>query len=203
MSKGTARLGIRRSWPLIACVLFLVTLPGCTDRCSTDPGRRCVPSAGLSLVLPEGWSPKDAEDGALFAVAPDGVSDIRVVIETGTSVFHDAVPTTLDAVQQEITSRASGSSWPTAITDLQFSRAPLPIGPALRASFSSATNFILTYSQTTVSYWFYVDGRLLAIEYDVAYGEDTPIGPDSVDAVDLQALLLPLQALPPQSAPSG
>ena len=75
--------------PIGALVVVDAAQPAC------GAGRTCVPSAGISFVLPDGWSRTAPESEELYAATAGG-PEARFVVEDGSRVLVDAgsaVPT--------------------------------------------------------------------------------------------------------------
>jgi hypothetical protein len=159
-------------------------------------GRTCLPAAGVTFTLPLGWSRTSPESAELYA-AVAGDEHTRFVVEDGAEVLRDtgvAMSADLDALASRIASTLEEPGLFSSRTGVRQEVVTLPIGPAIRISYTSATSFILTYNQTVISYWVPVNGRLLVLEYMEAYGEGTPSGPgpDPGDLVTLVESLRPL-----------
>jgi hypothetical protein len=198
---GDAALVRRRRWiasaaalAILASIGALVAVDAAQPACG--PGRTCIASAGISFVLPGGWSRTASESDDLYAATAG--SHRRFVVEDGAGVLRDAgfaVPTDIDGVAAQVSSLVKdGRGMFGSITGVSTQRTMLPVGPAFRVSFTSTTSFILTYYQTTVTEWLFADGRLVLLEYMVAYGEGTPDSPSS-DLLDFTLLLESLRAL--------
>jgi hypothetical protein len=166
---------------------------------SCGPGRECVSAAGVSLVLPAGWhpQPRDSED-ILFAAAPTHDSPYGLMIRRGSDELDPPTPSDLDGVEAALTAMLdpdrTGSF--TRVQDSAVDRVTLPVGPAVRARYAQTTSFIVSYNATVVSYWCFVDGRLLAIQYVANWGEGEAALPADVPSEVRSALdsLRPLRA---------
>ncbi len=181
----------------LALVVVVGTMAGIQVMQPTcGAGRTCVPAAGVSFVLPDGWRRTATDDGDLFA-ASAGSEQTRFVIEDGGKVIGKdggAVPTGPEGVDARATSLLSQGSGFGRNSDISARRVDLPVGPAIRIAYTSSTSFIFTYYQTNVTHWLSVDGRLVVLEYMTSYGEGTP-GDTSSDPADLTELLASLQVL--------
>lgn len=180
---------------ILVSVGALVAVDAAQPACG--PGRTCVASAGISFVLPGGWSRTASESDQLFA-ATAGSDHRRFVIQDGSQMLREAglpVPTDIDGVAARVPSLfEDGGGQFRSITGVLARRAELPVGPAVRVSYVSATSFIVIYNQTTITEWVFINGRLVVLEYMVAYGEGTPQSPAS-DSPDFTRLLESLRAL--------
>ena len=129
-----------------ALIVARFVLPSC------ESGRACVRQAGISVVLPEGWSGRPAKDGELFVAAPSFDESGEIVIDNGSTMLEPEHPANLDelekAVVAQLTSQSGGFS---TISQPLADRMALPIGPALRLRFTSTTTFIMSSNQATTS----------------------------------------------------
>ena len=175
-------------------------MPGCGQ------GWACVPSAGIAFVLPPGWS-QQAPGGSELFRASAGSENARFVVEDGRRVLARAkleVPTSLDGVAASFVAMLEDPDRTsfTHYTGIATRRLDLPVGPAVRISYTSETAFILVSYQTMVSVWLYAGGHLIVLEHMTSYGEGTP-GDPSVDPPGLADLLHSTQELPASaSSPS-
>jgi hypothetical protein len=196
---GDAALVRRRRWIASGTTLAIVVSIGAlvaadAAQPACGPGRTCVAAAGISFVLPGGWSRTAPESDDLYAAAA-GSDDRRFVVEDGAGALRDAgsaVPTDIDGVAAQVSSLFEDGRWMFgSITGASTRRTVLPVGPAVRISFTSTTSFMFTLSQATVAEWFFVNGHLVVLEYMRAYGANNP----SSDPPDLTLLLESLRAL--------
>jgi len=197
---GDAASVRRRRWiasgttlAILMSIGALVAVDAAQPACG--PGRTCVASAGLSFVLPGGWSRTASELDELYAAAA-GSDDRRFEVEDGAGMLRDAgsaVPTDIDGVVAQVPSLLKDGMF-TSFAGVSTQRTVLPVGPAVRVSFTSTTSFFGTYNEATVAEWFFINGRLVVLEYMVGYGEGTPDSPSS-DPPDLTLLLESLRAL--------
>jgi len=199
---GDAALVRRRRWiasgttlGILASIGALVAVDAAQPACG--PGRTCVAAAGISFVLPGGWSRTASESDNLYA-ATAGSDHRRFVVDDGARVIRDAgatVPTDIDGVAAQVSSLFEDGRWMFgSITGASTRRTVLPVGPAVRVSYTSTTSFMFTLSQTNVTEWFLINGRLVVLEYMRGYGEGTPDNPSS-DPPDFTLLLESLRAL--------
>ena len=189
------RIAAATTIALFASIGALVVVDAAQPACG--PGRTCVPSARISLVLPGGWSRTAPESGELYA-ATAGSDHRRFVIQDGSQMLREAglpVPTDIDGVAARVPALFEDGGGPfSSITGVLARRAELPVGTAARVSYTSTTSFILIYNQTTITEWVFINGRLIVLEYMVAYGEGTPVSTAS-DPPDCTLLLDSLRAL--------
>jgi hypothetical protein len=174
---------------ILASTGALIAVDAAQPACG--PGRTCLAAAGISFVLPGGWSRTASEADDLYAA---NSGHRRLVVEDGTGVLRDAgsaVPTDIDGVAAQVPSLVEGGGGLGSITGVSTQRTVLPVGPAVRVSYTSR---LFIYNQTTVTEWFFINGRLVVLEYMVSYGEGTPASPSS-DPPDLTLLLESLRAL--------
>ena len=157
---------------------------------SCGTGRECVPEAGVSLVLPTGWraQPRDDAD-ILFAGAPSHDSWYGLMIRRGSAEFAAPVPTDLDGVNAALVSTLGESSRFIHVGTSTIDRVTLPIGPAVRARYSQTFSFIMIDNSSAVTYWCFVDGMLIEIEYVEDHGEGdapqlTDVPPDVRSTLD-------------------
>jgi hypothetical protein len=194
ISRRRAVIAAAVALAIVAPVGTLVAVDAAQPACGL--GRTCVPAAGISFVLPAGWSGVAPESTELLA-ATAGSGDTRFVIEDGARVLSDdghAVPTDIAGVAAEVSSLVGGGGGFTRHTGVSTELVELPVGSAVRVSYTSATSFFLVYYQTTITHWFFVGGRLVVLEYMRAYGEGTP-GDPSRDPPDYSQLLGSLRPL--------
>jgi len=195
---GDAALVRRRRWiasstalAILVSIGALVAVDAAQPACG--PGRTCLAAAGISFVLPGGWSRTASESDDLYAATAG--SHRRFVVEDGTGVLRDAgltMPTDIDGVAAQVPSLVEGGGGLFGSnTGVSTQRTVLPVGPAVRVSYTSK---LFIYNQTTVAVWFFINGRLVVLEYMVSYGEGTPASPSS-DPPDLTLLLESLRAL--------
>ncbi len=161
---------------LLAVAIGQVADPSC------GPGRECVAEAGVSLILPAGWrsQPRDEAD-ILFAAAPSHDSPYGLMIRRGADQFDPPVPADLDEVERSLVAALApgGQMSFTQVNESIVDRVTLPLGPAIRARYSQTTSFFLSDNATIVSYWCFLDGRLLTIQYVENHGEgDAMLLPD-------------------------
>jgi hypothetical protein len=199
---GDAALVRRRRWiasgttlAILVSIGALVAVDAAQPACG--PGRTCVASAGLSFVLPGGWSRTASDSDNLFA-ATAGSDNRRFVVDDGARVLRDAgsaVPTDIDGVVAQVSSllRVDRGLFG-SIAGVSTQRTVLPVGPAVRVSFTSTTSFFFNLNQTYITEWLFADGRLVVLEYMRGYGEGTPDNPSS-DPPDFTLLLGSLRAL--------
>jgi hypothetical protein len=188
------RIATAATLAILAPISALVAVDAAQPFC--DPSRTCVAGVGISFVLPDYWSRAAPESNELFA-ATAADEWRRFVIEDGARVIRDAeaaVPTDLDGVAARVSSLLEGGGGLFGSnTGVSTQRVELPVGPAVRVAYTNATSFFLTYYQTTISYWFFIDERLVVLEYMRGYGESTPPRPS--DTLELTELLDSLRTL--------
>ena len=199
---GDAASVRRRRWiasgttlAILASIGALAAVDAAQPACG--PGRTCVAAAGISFVLPGGWSRTASESDNLYAAAA-GSDHRRFVVDDGARLIRDAgaaVPTDIDGVAAQVSSlfKDRGDQF-SSIEGSSTQRTVLPVGPAVRVSFTSTTSFFFNLSQTNTTEWFFINGRLVVLEYQRGYGEGTPDNPSS-DPPDLTLLLESLRAL--------
>jgi hypothetical protein len=180
---------------ILVSICALVAVGAAQPACG--PGRTCVAPVGISFVLPGSWSRTARESSELYA-AIAGSDHRRFVIQDGAQMLREAgaaVPTDIDGIAARVPALFEGGGGQfRSITGVLAGRASLPVGPAVRVSYTSTTSFILIYNQTTITEWVFVNGRLVVLEYMVAYGEGPPDSPSS-DPADFTRLLESLRAL--------
>jgi hypothetical protein len=188
------RIATATTLAILVPISALVAVGAAQPLC--DPGRTCIAGVGISFDLPDRWSRGAPESNELFAAtAANGRS--RVVIEDGARVIREAeaaVPTDLDGVSARVSSLLEGGGGLFGSnTGVSAQRVELAVGPAVRVAYTNATSFFFTYYQTSISYWFFIDERLVVLEYMRSYGESTPPGP--TDTLELTELLDSLATL--------
>jgi hypothetical protein len=184
----------------LRCGVFTGRIP--TPACGQ--GWTCVPSAGIALVLPPGWS-EEAPGGSELFRASAGAEWARFVIEDGERVLTEAgleVPASLDDVAASYVAMLEDPDRTgfTRYSEIATRHLDLPAGPAVRISYMSATAFILVTYQTTVSVWSYVGGHLIVMELMTSFGEGDP-GDPSIDPPGLAELLHSVQEVPASAMP--
>lgn len=199
---GDAATGRRRTRIVTASTLaILLPITALTAVDAAQPacgwGRVCVVAAGISFDLPGRWSRTAPESDQLYA-AVAGDDHTRFVIEDGARAIREAggtVPTDIAGVATGVPALVeAGGGLFGRNSDVSTHQVALPVGAAVRVAYTNARSFFLTYYQTTISHWFFVDGRLVAFEYMRAFGESTPMTPGA-DPPDLTELLDSLEAL--------
>ncbi len=154
---------------IVVSIGALVAVDAAQPACG--PGRTCVAAAGISFVLPGGWSRTAPESDELYAAAA-GSDNRRFVVEDGARVLRDAgsaVPIDIDGVAAQVSSLLEDGRWMFgSITGVSTRRTVLPVGPAVRVSYTSTTSFMFTLSQTTVAEWFFINGRLVVLSTNAA-----------------------------------
>jgi hypothetical protein len=154
---------------------------------SCDSGRTCIRDAGISVVLRQGWSTRQADGGELLVAAPGKDASVEMVIEKPAGLIDAGVPATLDEVERAVIASVTAES-PSGTPPVA-DRLALPIGPAVRLRYTSSSCFFMCSNESTTSIWFVVNGQPIAVEYLEAFGEGTATLPSAVDAADLQSLL--------------
>jgi hypothetical protein len=195
LARRRTRIATSATLAMLASIGALVAVDAAQPACGL--GRTCVPAARVSFALPDHWSRAAPESDQLFAATAGG-PQARFVIEDGAAVIRAAdraVPTDVDGIAARVPGMIEGGGGPFgANSGVSTERVVLPIGPAVRVSFTSATGFIFAYYQTTISYWFFADDRIVVLEYMRAFGESTPRAPGN-DPKDLSELLTSLRPL--------
>jgi len=189
------RIATATTLVILAPIVALVAVDAAQPACGW--GRVCVATAGISFDLPDRWSRTAPESNELYA-AVAGNEQTRFVIEDGARAIRDAggtVPTDIDGVAARVPPLVEGGGGLFGRnTDVSTQHVELPVGPGVRVSYTNTTAFFLTSNQTTISHWFFIDGRLVVLEYMQAFGEGTPSSPssDPRELTDLLESLLPL-----------
>ena len=171
--------------------------PGC------DPGRTCVPAAGVSLVLPDGWKVEQPQEkDELLGASPGRDSPYGLFIARGSDELSAPIPTDLDGLE------AALEAWLTPSTGVfqqidasAVDRVTLPIGPAVRARWADTTGFIMYEGSEVASYWCFVRGQLIEIQYVVDTGEDPPTLLTDVPA-DVAAAIASLRVMGATASPA-
>jgi hypothetical protein len=162
-------------------------------------GRTCVSDASLSVELPTGWSVIGSRGhGELFRAVSSSPS-VGIVVEPGDALLDGGPFRTLDEVAAAVTAQMAPRSTAsfTQIGESVVDRQTLPIGPSVRLRMTAFSAFIMSFNQSSTFYLFFVDGRLLALEYDVAVGEGEPTLPAEVDGGDLVTIRDSLRPMTP------
>jgi hypothetical protein len=189
---GTAAVAaaLVAGWAVSACALG-----------DCPSGRTCVPAAGVSFVLPAGWHTTDAEDPTLFAAErKGGGAPARLDVADGSHMLAEAgldpQPATLDdleaAALRRLTPPGGTFSWAANATS---ARVTLPLGPAVRLSYTQTTSFMFTYTTGTVEEWVRVGDRPVVFVYREAFGEGS--GGPAPDLPEFVAIRGSLQTLAP------
>jgi hypothetical protein len=178
------------AWAVSACAL---------DGCPS--GRTCVPGAGVSFVLPPGWHAADAKDPTLFAAERRGDgAPARLDVADGSHMLAEAdldpQPATLDDLEATALRRLTppGGTFDRA-ANATSARVTLPLGPAVRLSYTQTTSFIFTYATGTVEEWVRVGDRLVVFVYREAFGEGS--GGPAPDLPEFVAIRGALQTFAP------
>ena len=120
---------------------------------------------GFSLKVPEGWSRRDAPDGASFTSAYDGVA-VRVA--------RAAARPTAASVRREQAAALEKS--PAAVRVTKIAQVKLPAGPAVRIAFASNSQPNAVTGKAirleNEQYLFWKDGRLATLTLYAPYGAD-------------------------------
>jgi hypothetical protein len=200
---GDAASVRRRRWiasgTTLAILMSIGSLVGVdAARPACGPGRTCVAAAGISFVLPGGWSRTAPESDQLFA-AWAGSDDSSFEVADGAGMLRDAgsaVPTDIDGVVTQASSLFEDARWwLSSLTGVSTQRTVLPVGPAVRVSYIHTVSFSSPpHHWTTVTEWFFINGRLVVLEYSRAYGHRIPDDPSS-DPPEFTLLLESLRAL--------
>jgi hypothetical protein len=143
--------------PIVALIAVDIAAPLCPR------GRACIPAAGISLVLPDGWSRRIADADQLFEASAGDVA--RITIVDGREILG-SVASLADverAAREQFGQNAIGFTH----SNLSSDRIGLPIGPAVRVSWVSRPWFYQV-DQGNTTEWFFLDGRLLVIMYQAA-----------------------------------
>ena len=205
--RWSARRGGRSPWRRVAISVAALaaaalTVGGAvaagTVRPSCPPARTCVPSMGISFDLPAGWSRADPDAGERYAASAGG-TEHRFVIEDGAAVFRDqgaTVPASLDDVRASVPELLAGNQGFGSTSGIEAEWVDLPAGPAIRVAYTRTTSFIFSSTQTNVTYWLFVDGKLVVLEYMTAFGEGSP-DETATDPPDFSRLLASVRALGP------
>jgi hypothetical protein len=182
-------------WVVVAVALSAL-LAACGSSCG--PGRTCIGKAGISLALPDGWGGRSTDGKAERLLVAARGDDQQIVVSDGAAVLKAGSPTTLDAVDKAVLAMFDDlNSNPgfSRVTERLSDRVVLPIGPAVRLRATWTTSFFFTYGYSTSMYWFFVDGKLILLEYDQGWGEGTPRVPGPVEPPDLRSVLDSLRLL--------
>lgn len=187
----------RRAWVacaslavVVAPVGVLLTVAWWAPSCR--PGWTCLPEAGITFAMPEGWSRVGADPDDFFA-ASAGSDRRRFVVEDGAGIlvgYGHAVPSSVVELENVLPGllAARPSISFTYNTDVAARREKLPAGDALRVDFLHWTSFLFALKQASITYWLRVGDRLLVFEYMEAYGEGAS-EPTSADPPELRRLL--------------
>ena len=151
--------------PIVALIAVDIAAPLCPQ------GWTCIPAAGVSLVLPDGWSRRVAGADQLFEAGAGDVA--RITIADGREILGSVA--SLDDVERAAREQFGQNSIGFTHSNLGSDRIDLPIGPAVRVSWVSRPWFHQV-DQGNTTEWFFLDGRLLVIEYQA-----TPPGAASND----------------------
>jgi len=176
------------------------------DGVRCDPGRECIPAAGVSLIIPPGWHRQPVDDpDTLFAAAPAQDSPVGLLIADGSTSLEQPAPTDLphadEAVQVALDPTIKGF---VSVGESEIDEVTLPIGRAVRARWTQTTAFIMTDDSSNVAYWCFVGGKLIEIEYVDDLGETGgPPLPSDVPP-EVAATIASLRLLGPSSpTPAG
>lgn len=184
MGGETAGRRARRAGAVaVAVAVAIVTLIAVDVAAPLCPrGRTCVPAAGISLVLPHGWSRRVADADQLFAAGAGDVA--RISIEDGREILGSVA--SLDDVERAARERFGQNAIGFTHSNLGSERIDLPIGPAVRVTWVSRPWFYQV-DQGNTTEWFFLDGRLLVIEYQAvppgAASEDFRVVRESLRAL--------------------
>jgi hypothetical protein len=194
-ARRRTRIATAATLVILVPILGLAAVDAAQPACGW--GRVCVAKAGISFDLPDRWSRTAPESNELYA-AVAGNDRTRFVIEDGARAIRDAggtVPADIAGLVARVPPLIEGGDGLFGRnTGVSAERVALPVGLAARVAYTSATSFFFTYYQTTISHWFFVDGRIVVLEYMQAFGESTPSTPSS-DPPDLRKLLDSLATL--------
>ena len=178
----------------VCLALLALLLTGCGAACG--PGQTCVPDAGVSVVLPAGWSGKGSANEPLHSPSAG------IILRRGDAILEAGLRT-LDEVEAAVAARFSSGTFghPDYIDESLRDRVTLPIGPAVRdrlrgwrrGSYGSPVPFSGT------AYWFFVDGQLVELEYREAWGgAGDPALPPETEPAELRSILDSLHRMTPE-----
>jgi hypothetical protein len=178
---------------LVIAAVALFSIHAVAPYC--PPGGKCVWSAGVSVVVPSGWSTQPVDRGELLVIAPGKDARVRIVMEDGAAI-GSRPHATLDVVEATmIAALGDTSDTFTHVNGLAVERVSLPVGPAVRARYVSTTTFIISYSQANDSVWFFANGRLLAVSWQQQLGEAMGSSPPIEMVSALRSLLESVRSL--------
>jgi hypothetical protein len=182
----------------VCLALLALLLAGCGAACG--PGQTCVPDAGVSVALPAGWSVKGSPDKDELLRAESSSPSVGIILQRGDAILEDGSLRTLEEVEAAVAAEFSaGTNIGFGLIDESvMDRVTLPIGPAVRDRLTWTRSFILSYSYSGTAYWFFVDGRLLDLEYDEAWGEGGSSLPSETEPAELRAILDSLRTMTPE-----
>lgn len=177
----------------VCLALLALLLTGCGAACG--PGRTCVPDAGVSVVLPAGWSGKGSANEPLQSPSAG------IILQRGDAIL-DAGLRTLDEVEAAVAARFSSGTFghPDFIDESLTDRVTLPIGPAVRDRLRGwrMGGFGGAFPFSSIVYWFFVDGRLVELEYREAWsGAGDPALPPETEPAELRSILDSLHLMTP------
>jgi hypothetical protein len=178
----------------VCLALLALLLTGCGAACG--PGQTCVPDAGVSVVLPAGWSGKGS------ANEPLRWTSARIILQRGDAILEAGLRT-LEEVEAAVAARFSSRpyGYPDYIDESLRDRVTLPIGPAVRDRLrgSAMGTFGGSFPFSSTVYWFFVDGQLVELEYREAWGGggDAALPPETEPA-ELRSILDSLHRMTPE-----
>jgi len=187
----------------VCLALIALLLTGCGAACG--PGQTCVPDAGVSVALPAGWSVKGSAGKDELLRAESSLPSVGIVIQRGDAILEAGPLQTLEEVEAAVAAEFAPD------TDIGFGfidesvldKVTLPIGPAVRDRLTWTRSFILSYSYSSTAYWFFVDGQLLELEYDEAWGEGGSALPPETEPAELRSILDSLHRMTPEMQTAG
>ena len=178
----------------VCLALLALLLTGCGAACG--PGQTCVPDAGVSVVLPAGWSGKGSANEPLHSPSAG------IILRRGDAILEAGLRT-LDEVEAAVAARFSSGTFghPDYIDESLRDRVTLPIGPAVRDRLRgwAMGNFGGSFPFSSTVYWFFVDGQLVELEYREAWGgAGDPALPPETEPAELRSILDSLHRMTPE-----
>lgn len=179
---------------LVIAAVALFSVQAVAPYC--PPAAKCVWNAGVSVVVPSGWSAQPVERGELLLISPGKGARVRIVMEDGDAAIGSGLHGTLDEVEATtIAALGDTSGTFTHVDGLATERVLLPVGPGVRVRYVSTTTFIMSYSQANDSVWFFANGRLLVVSWQQQLGEAPGSRPPDVMDSAFRTLLDSVRAL--------
>jgi hypothetical protein len=165
--------------------------------CSGD--RVCIPGAGISFILPAGWSvPPATEKGRDLYTARSGDETAAIIVVDGTTeLASQPKDTSLEALEAVAIESRSGKEYNllSGTSKAAAMRVGLPIGPAVRLRYVATT---IPAQWLCIEHWFFVNGRPYSVLYAEAsnFGKPAPsASPGTANPPALDALLQSIRLL--------